>query len=380
MKKFLKRVIKKPFKILKQSYPFRKYIIPRLLADEMITSERQQEIKEIRKTLSEICRSGQPLIVGPWLSEIGFEILYWIPFLRWLVKEYNLSPDRMIAVSRGGVAAWYGGISSRYFDLLELYSPDEYRKKNLEWIQKSGGQKQTAVTSFDKEIAQKLKERVPEIAPTAWLHPHLMYNLFKVYWRRQYPISFIEKHVCYEPFRDIEKVPCDMELPREYVAVKFYFSQAFPGTPQNKEFARRFITSLAQKTNVILLDTGLSVDDHEDIHLSGKGIMDIRSYIQPSKNLELQSKIISNAKAFYGTYGGFSYLAPFLGVPSISFYSEKNKFLQVHLDLADRALRVLKYGSFEKISKKESGFQPYKNPDLLVLHRDHLDYLKDVLI
>jgi hypothetical protein len=379
MKKLIKRIIKKPFRIMKRSYPFQKFIIPRLLSDEIIASERQAEIKETRKIISDLCASGKSLIVGPWLSEIGFEILYWIPFLRWMSREHQVAPDRVTVVSRGGVQSWYGGIAGRYVDVLDFYSPDEYRQKNLEWIRRTGGQKQTEIAPFDKEIVAKLKGKVADLSDAVWLHPRFMYNLFKVYWRRQYPISFIEKQTLYEPFRSCADLKLDVDLPGEYVAVKFYFSPAFPDNDQNKEFACRFISSLSQKTKVVLLDTGLNVDDHEDVHMAGKEIVDIRPHIKPSNNLQVQSQVISNAKAFYGTYGGFSYLAPFLGVPSISFYSEKDRFLQVHLDLADRALRVLKHGSFEKISKKKNNFQPYKNPDFVVLHRDHLDYLTDVI-
>ena len=54
---------------------------------------------------------GRPLVVGPWLSEVGFETLYWVPFLHWVKAAFRLDPDRLVAVSRGGVAGWYRGLA-----------------------------------------------------------------------------------------------------------------------------------------------------------------------------------------------------------------------------------------------------------------------------
>ncbi len=41
----------------------------------------------------------------------------------------------------------------------------------------------------------------------------------------------------------------------------------------------------------------------------------------PQRNLEVQTVIISEARAFVGSYGGLAYLGPFYGVPSVGFYS-----------------------------------------------------------
>src|SRR5688572_32616939 len=34
-----------------------------------------------------------PILAGPWLSEVGYEVLYWVPFLRWVKAAYRI-PDR----------------------------------------------------------------------------------------------------------------------------------------------------------------------------------------------------------------------------------------------------------------------------------------------
>jgi hypothetical protein len=58
--------------------------------------------------MARIARSRLPVIVGPWTGEVGFELLYWIPFLQWVRETFPIDPARMIVISRGGVASWYG--------------------------------------------------------------------------------------------------------------------------------------------------------------------------------------------------------------------------------------------------------------------------------
>ena len=64
--------------------------------------------------------SGQRIVVGPWLTEVGFELLYWIPFVRWLQTTFELEPERLVVVSRGGVASWYAAVSPHYVEILDL--------------------------------------------------------------------------------------------------------------------------------------------------------------------------------------------------------------------------------------------------------------------
>ncbi len=50
--------------------------------------------------------------------------------------------------------------------------------------------------------------------------------------------------------------------------------------------------------------------------------------------------MIARARAFVGTYGGYSYLAPFCGVPSLAFYSEPT-FKMHHLQVAQHVFAQL---------------------------------------
>jgi ADP-heptose:LPS heptosyltransferase len=61
----------------------------------------------------------------------------------------------------------------------------------------------------------------------------------------------------------------------------------------------------------------------------------------PERNLEVQTAIISRARALVGTYGGLTYLAPFYGVPSIGFYTNEAELVPAHLDVGWRLGRTM---------------------------------------
>ena len=72
---------------------------------------------------------------------------------------------------------------------------------------------------------------------------------------------------------------------------------------------------------------------------------DIASLVHPQTNLARQTAIIRGSRGFIGTYGGFSYLAPFYGVRSVSFFSRRS-FEPHHLELAHRVFDRLLPGGF----------------------------------
>jgi hypothetical protein len=64
----------------------------------------------------------------------------------------------------------------------------------------------------------------------------------------------------------------------------------------------------------------------------------IRDLVTPQTNLLVQSAVVARARRFVGTYGGFAYLAPFYGVPAVSYFTDPGTFSVRHLDLAQHVL------------------------------------------
>jgi hypothetical protein len=146
----------------------------------------------------------------------------------------------------------------------------------------------------------------------------------------------VHDHVRYARL-DAQSRPTVLDLPARYVAVKFYFNECFPATPQNRAFVRDSLRFLAAKSPVVALSTGLNIDDHAGDRVDEHGVRHLPEGIDPARNLHIQSAIVARADAFVGTYGGFSYLAPFHGVKSLAFYSDEGGFSPKHLHMARSA-------------------------------------------
>ena len=301
-------------------------------------AEAAGEIRVLRD-IAQVARGSEPIVVGPWLSEVGYELLYWIPFLRWFRDRYRLDEDRLIVVSRGGVASWYADISSRYVDILDVMDPATFTRRNeaRRSGEESGGQKQTALGVLDNELLDLARARVGLDAVRV-CHPSLMYRLFRQFWLANRALDVVATHTRF--MRMSARPVIDLgRLPRRFVAVKFYTGAAIPDTPAHRGMLRQIVQRLASDTPVVLLDTGMAFDEHEDYPFAGiPQVTSLRGFLTPQNNLAVQTQVISAATAFVGTCGSVAWLAPFLGVPAVAAYVE-DRFLLSHLFVARHAYR-----------------------------------------
>jgi hypothetical protein len=290
----------------------------------------QQPDRRLFEALDQMASTDRPLLIGPWTGEVGFELLYWIPFLEWIRARWQLSPEREVIVSRGGVASWYGRDAAQYVDIFSLVGPEEFRAAVAEEKRKH---RRPGV--FDERVTEAVVGR-RGLGEIDQLHPGLMYRAFAPYWSDEAGYALIDQFTRPRLLdRPADAVPA--ELPADYVAVRFYFSACFPATEENRMFARGVVSSLAERTPVVVLNPGFSVDEHSDwIPDSRDRIIPITGSLTPERNLAVQSAVIAGARAFVGTYGGYSYLAPMYKVPAIAFYSRLS-FKLHHLHAAQRA-------------------------------------------
>jgi hypothetical protein len=295
---------------------------------------------QIEREIEDLVRRDRPLVLGPWMSEVGFETLYWIPFLHWVQAAFRLEPDRLIAVSRGGVGAWYGALASRYVEIWDDLDPAEFARRNAE----RGAAKQFSPSSLDAAILDNVARRLGT-KDFDVIHPALMYRLFSLYWSGQRAMGFVDAHTRFIR-HTIPPVIDPALLPREYVAVKFYAARSLPDTPELRALIRTVVGGLAQQLPVVLLDTGLVLeDDHADYALAGAGVISARPWMVPQNNLGVQSQIVAGAKAFVGTCGSIAWLAPRLGVDTSALFVDP-QWLHAHLSVAMRAYHKLGAGRF----------------------------------
>lgn len=320
--------------------PARRHLAPRLrpLVDGRAgPPSKDKRVTAVKRTGRELAASKGTIAVGPWLTEVGPELLYWVPFLRWLRDRYELDPARMVAVSRGGTSSWYGGLCGGYVDMFEVMDVATFREFNEARWRAAGGQKQMQITSYDKRALKLVRAKGHRFDHI--LHPSSMFWLLREFTRGDGTVKDVLKHTTFERLQRPE-MSNPPDLPEDFVAVKFYFRPSFPDTPTNKAIIRSLLGRIAERTNIVMLNTGLNLDDHAEAdpgEIDPARITWIMDGVSPTENLHVQSYAVSRSRAFVGTYGGLSYLAPSYGLPSIAFHSLRSQFLPAHLDIAHRA-------------------------------------------
>lgn len=290
----------------------------------------------VEAEIARIAAAGGPIVAGPWLGEVGYEALYWLPFLRWVQDRFRIPPDRLIVVSRGGVEHWYEGLASRYVDLFDILSPGELAARNeaRQTREEGGGRKQSRRGELDDWLLQQA--RLDSQAPAAVLHPSLMFRLFRDVWQGNLALDFLLTRTHFARIPAPPR-PVAAGLPAEYVAAKFYTGNALPHTAENLDALRSIVRNVARRMPVVVLETGLAVDEHRDYEFDEiPGVISAREWMTPRTNLGVQSALVAHARYFLGTCGGLAWLAPFMGVPTVAVYDD-DALLRPHLTTVRQA-------------------------------------------
>ena len=296
-------------------------VMPWLLREQLQISIGAAESLRLQRTITRLRSTTGPVLLGPFLAEPEFEVLYWIPFLRWLQGAAALDPARCTIVSRGGVASWYAGLADHAVDALSLTGLSDLRtRQHVRWGD-DAVERDLTISALDTRLISAAIEQGGLVAPVL-VHPIEMQPLFRHVWRGTAPIELFTRHIVRQRLAP-PPIPDGLTLPRAYVAVRFAFGPAFPDTIANQRTARALIESLALQQPVVLLNTGFSLDGLEEFDpgpLPNVSRIDVA--LGPANSWGVLSAVLGHATAFVGAFGGFGTLATCYGVPGLSVYAE----------------------------------------------------------
>ena len=312
-------------------------LVPRAVRRGVSAQLARVQAVRLERDLAALASGTDTIVAGPWLGEVGFELLYWVPFLRWFTERFQVDPARMLIVSRGGTRSWYQPFAAGYREIFDYLTPEDFRRRHDERVAANGEQKQTKVLTFEHEL---LRELTADVRNRTMLHPATMYGLFNPFWWAHTDHTWVLRYARYRRL-EAERTGVYEPPAPPYTAVKFYFNDCFPATDDNRAFVRHTLQRLVARGPVVSLTTGLHLDDHGGCDAHALGVRPLPSDVSPRDNLARQTAIVAGASAFVGTYGGFSYLAPFLGVRSIAYYGDPDGFSQRHLLMARSALQAI---------------------------------------
>jgi glycosyltransferase involved in cell wall biosynthesis len=127
-------------------------LVPWLLREQLQMSTGAVESLRLQRTIERLRQSGSPVIIGPFLGEPEFELLYWIPFLRWLSAEAALDASRCTILCRGGVESWYEGLGARTIEVLDLMRLADVRARNPVRWHDGALERDFTVTALDTQL------------------------------------------------------------------------------------------------------------------------------------------------------------------------------------------------------------------------------------
>jgi hypothetical protein len=313
--------------------------IAKASSGEAATGPLAPELELLRAEVGRLADRGNPIIVGPFMAEVGFELLYWIPLVRWAVAKFPALQGRLTVVSRGGTGDWLQGVECDYVDLLSMYEPEELVRRRVSL-------KQRELNEFEFEIFRQVKAQ-RGLERSDVFHPSLFFNTYYRVMkmdRRGFITSVVHDEnestglaARYARLTAPDAGSVADRLPEDYVAVRFYARPSFPDSAENRAFMSATIEALCATGPVVVLNNRLELDDHFDLEPAAhQNVVMIDDLMEPSNNLQVQTIAVSRARGFVGTYGGLAYLAPFFGVPSIGFRSVEGELHAWHHELALR--------------------------------------------
>ncbi len=202
-----------------------------------------------------------------------------------------------------------------------------------------GGMKQSRFTYWDRLLLEKT---------AGWdghspvLHPAYMFRFLRRFWKGGLSLAQVLGHLRLQRH---ELPPLDpglrAALPDDFVVTAFYYRPSFPNTPEHQALVQGVTESLAEETTVVLLDTEIQADEHQEakVGLSERVLMPLAG-APPAENLGLQTAVAARASAWVGTYGGRNHIAATHGVPCLSFAADRGEFLPSYLDVLLRLVRI----------------------------------------
>jgi hypothetical protein len=306
----------------------------------------RDEAQAIERRLAAVAATPGPIVVGPWLAEVGYEVLYWLPFLRWFQDAHAVPRERLIVVSRGGLDHVYRPLAGGYVDLFDLATPQELASRNAERraAHEGGGQKQSDAGAFDRELIERARKHAGASAgPT--LHPSLLFGLFRHVWYGNLPMDVLWRHVRHALVTDLP-TPALPGLPESFIAARLYAGPALSTSVRSVDAIRTLVARAARVAPVVLLDYHAALDEHVDFDLRGiEGVSSAGAHMAARDNLGLQAALIARSRFFLGTCGGLAWLAPFLGVPTVAVYDD-DRLIAPHLLVARHAGGLVKAAEF----------------------------------
>lgn len=263
-----------------------------------------------------VARTTRPILIGPWKEEIGTECLYFLPWVANWCHTYGIKRERLIAISRGGAAHWYG--AAQMVELYDYWPAETIRLELLRATAKHGTVKPTETSPLERALYPTIAARLG-LRRYHILHPSEMYKALGSWMKDSMSLKDVMQHLRFTTI-PTPHMPLNVVLPERFTCVRFYARHTWPFTDEVKDYCAQLVGEIAKHSPVVVLGSSQHHDDHVDLNFTGPNITSLVDAFPQRDNLALQSAVIAKSQSFVGTYGGTMQLAVRLGKPSAGFY------------------------------------------------------------
>jgi hypothetical protein len=160
---------------------------------------------------------------------------------------------------------------------------------------------------------------------------------------RQEPVTRIQHRLL--EFAPLEADrPVDLELPDDYVAVRFAFGDAFPDGREEREAAVGAVRLLAERVPVVLVDPPETLARELEPQVGDGQVWPVAP-----ADAELEAAVLRRASGFLGSYGASAFVAALAGTPAVALYSRPTEALAADLRLAGAFLARPPFGRVDAL-------------------------------
>lgn len=262
------------------------------------------------------------VLFGPWMGELGFEILYWAPLVNYLSKKGDIS------LSRGGISILYPGL--QYLDIFD-------RLDNTAWIRAQndrkrilGGEKQRKWTFKELKLTNYFISTITT-KDIKILHPN---NLFELYGfssgkERNFQEKLLKDYVNVFD-KEFKKLALNSKRANKSCLIATYTREGLSSEQLNNFFKTEKFKKLVSNKEMCFLSNTFGDNSHEFVVPNQK----VEDKIVYRNNLEHKIQQMLTCKMIITTDGGLAYLSVLLGKDTYAIRGSGDYWSEHHYQLA----------------------------------------------
>lgn len=292
----------------------------------------------IARRLADLASGSGTVLLGPWLGEPEFEVLYWIPFLRKVLSQYGIDPARCIAISRGGASGWYADLAARTWDVSENSDAGTVAELQAARVNATGFTVQATISSQDAAVINACREALG-LDSVKVLHPLAMFDILHPYWAGQMPVEHALAFLA--PYPAGWRAAAAGAMPGCDIVSCFQQRSYFAPSPITENFANS-LAAAADSLGRSILDMSVPVNGGDGTPFAPSPRDNVLALsaedVSPELSLAAFGAALGAANAYMGTYGVGCFLALAQGRPAFGAVHGAGGMVAAHTRLAEALL------------------------------------------